>query len=89
MYWQLCSCLTLTDSQKLQDDLVKVEQLETKITDELSTLRERIDRMQDELTIYSDLEQLKQDADDKKKVRMYFKAWGSVLKKLLSSRRGM
>ena len=62
----------LTDSQKLQEDLLKVEQLETKITDELRSLKEKIDRMEDELVIYSDLEQLKQDADDKKKVRVYF-----------------
>ena len=63
----------LTDSQKLQEDLLKVEQLETKITDELRSLKEKIDRMEDELVIYSDLEQLKQDADDKKKVRVYFR----------------
>ena len=52
--------------------MLKVEQLETKITDELRLLKEKIDRMEDELVIYSDLEQLKQDADDKKKVRVYF-----------------
>ena len=57
------------DSQKLHDDLLKVEQLETKITSELQTLKDNISRMEDELVVYSDLDQLKMDAEEKKKVR--------------------
>ena len=61
-------CILNADSQKLHDDLLKVEQLETKITGELQSLKDNISRMEDELVVYNDLDQLKMDADEKKKV---------------------
>ena len=57
-----------TESEKLAQDLAKVEQLETKITSELNMHRAKIDKMTEELVTYSDLEQLKNEAEDKKKV---------------------
>jgi RNA polymerase-interacting CarD/CdnL/TRCF family regulator len=56
------------ESAKLQQDLLKVEQLETKITQEMQTLREKIDKMNSELLIYSDLDKLQADAEARKKV---------------------
>lgn len=55
------------ESQKLQDDLAKVEQLEAKITGELETLKEKTSKMEEELVIYGDLERLKMEAEAKKK----------------------
>lgn len=45
-----------------------MQQLEGKIKSELSSLKERISTMESELTVYSDLDNLRQTADDKKKV---------------------
>lgn len=45
-----------------------MQQLEGKITSELSSLKERIATMESELTVYSDLDNLRHTADDKKKV---------------------
>jgi len=43
-------------------------QLDTKVTQELQMLRERIDKMTTELETYSNIDKLKLDADAKKKV---------------------
>lgn len=56
-----------TESQRLQQDLEKVQQLEGKITGELSTLQERVSTMQSELHTYRDLDTLRLAAEDKKK----------------------
>ncbi|TKS88057.1 Intraflagellar transport protein 74 -like protein [Collichthys lucidus] len=56
-----------TESQRLQQDLEKVQQLEGKITGELSTLRERVSTMESELRTYRDLDTLKYTAEEKKK----------------------
>lgn len=48
---------------------MKIMQLDTKVTQELQTLRERIQKMTAELETYSDVDKLKHDADAKKKVR--------------------
>lgn len=56
------------ESQKLQMDLQKVEQLEEKIKLELETLTNSIKQMEEELVLYSDLEKLKRESDNKKKV---------------------
>ncbi|XP_027130289.1 intraflagellar transport protein 74 homolog [Larimichthys crocea] len=56
-----------TESQRLQQDLEKVQQLEGKITGELSTLRERVSTMESELRTYRDLDTLKHTAEEKKK----------------------
>lgn len=49
-------------------DLQKVEQLEAKIKLELETLNDSIAQMEKELVVYSDLEKVKKESDDKKKV---------------------
>uniref|UniRef100_A0AAQ5XH83 IF rod domain-containing protein n=1 Tax=Amphiprion ocellaris TaxID=80972 RepID=A0AAQ5XH83_AMPOC len=57
-----------TESQRLQQDLEKVQQLEGKITGELSTLKERVNTMESELLTYRDLDTLRHTAEEKKKV---------------------
>uniref|UniRef100_A0A8D0A1V7 Intraflagellar transport 74 n=1 Tax=Sander lucioperca TaxID=283035 RepID=A0A8D0A1V7_SANLU len=56
-----------TESQRLQQDLEKVQQLEGKITGELSTLKERVATMQSELVTYQDLDTLRHTAEEKKR----------------------
>ncbi|XP_041817473.1 intraflagellar transport protein 74 homolog [Chelmon rostratus] len=56
-----------TESQRLQQDLEKVQQLEGKITGELSTLKERLSTMESELHTYRDLDTLRLKAEEKKK----------------------
>jgi len=58
-----------TESSKLQQDLMKITQLDTKVTQELQMLRERIQKMTTELETYSNIDKLKHDAETKKKVR--------------------
>ena len=60
------------ESAKLQQDLMKIMQLDTKATQELQVLRERIDKMTTELETYSNIDKLKLDADAKKKVYFVF-----------------
>lgn len=55
-----------TESQRLQQDLEKVQQLEGKITSELSTLKERISTMEAELLTYRDLDALRRTAEERK-----------------------
>lgn len=57
-----------SESQHLQQDLEKVQQLEGKITGELSTLKERVSTMESELLTYRDLDTLRHTAEEKKKV---------------------
>uniref|UniRef100_A0A7N8XWW1 Intraflagellar transport 74 n=1 Tax=Mastacembelus armatus TaxID=205130 RepID=A0A7N8XWW1_9TELE len=57
-----------TESQRLQHDLDKVQQLEGKITGELNTLKERVSTMESELHTYRDLDTLRKTAEEKKKV---------------------
>ena len=70
----LCSYVILqmsccfVESEKLHQDLQKVEQLETKITSELDMLRNKIDTMENELVTYSDIDKLKSDSETRKKV---------------------
>lgn len=47
-----------------------MQQLEGKITGELSTLRERVSTMESELRTYRDLDTLKHTAEEKKKVTL-------------------
>uniref|UniRef100_A0A8C4DK59 Intraflagellar transport protein 74 homolog n=1 Tax=Dicentrarchus labrax TaxID=13489 RepID=A0A8C4DK59_DICLA len=56
-----------TESQRLQQDLEKVQQLEGKITGELSTLKERVSNMESELHTYRDLDTLRHTGEEKKK----------------------
>ncbi|KAM4718246.1 intraflagellar transport protein 74 homolog isoform 1-T2 [Anableps anableps] len=56
-----------TESRHLQQDLEKVQQLEGKITGELSTLKEQVGTMESELLTYRDLDTLRQTAEDRRK----------------------
>ncbi|KAK5850001.1 hypothetical protein PBY51_014290 [Eleginops maclovinus] len=56
-----------TESQRLQQDLEKVQQLEGKITGELSSLKERVSTMETELVTYRDLDNLRHTGEEKKK----------------------
>ncbi|XP_078461488.1 intraflagellar transport protein 74 homolog isoform X2 [Lampetra fluviatilis] len=55
------------ESQRLQLDLEKVKQLETKIQAELEALKERERSMTEDLVVYSDLDALRAAGEDKKK----------------------
>lgn len=55
------------ESEKLHQDLQKVEQLEAKITQELDMLKNKIETMTTELETFSNLDKLKVDAEVKKK----------------------
>ncbi|XP_072023682.1 intraflagellar transport protein 74 homolog [Amphiura filiformis] len=55
------------ESTRLQMDLQKVEQLESKINSELEKLKEHIAQMEKELEIYNNLNKLKEMAEDKKR----------------------
>ncbi|XP_072234889.1 intraflagellar transport protein 74 homolog [Leuresthes tenuis] len=56
-----------TESQRLQQDLEKVQQLEGKITGELGALKEQVSTMESELHTYRDLDTLRRTAEEKKK----------------------
>ncbi|XP_028827268.1 intraflagellar transport protein 74 homolog isoform X2 [Denticeps clupeoides] len=56
-----------SESHRLQQDLQKVEQLESKITSELDSLKEHIQHMTEGLETYSNLDALKAEGEDKKK----------------------
>ena len=58
----------IPESEKLHQDLVKVEQLESKITQELDMLREKIDKMQEEISVFEDLDTLRNEGETRKKV---------------------
>ncbi|KAK2194084.1 hypothetical protein NP493_2g01002 [Ridgeia piscesae] len=54
------------ETAKLHQDLQKVEQLDTKISTELDSLKKKIVTMTSELETYSDIDKLKSDAGTKK-----------------------
>ncbi|CAH8654987.1 unnamed protein product [Dicrocoelium dendriticum] len=51
---------------RLSQDIVKVEQLEAKVTQEMESLRERIARMEAEIQVFDDLDRVKEDAKFKR-----------------------
>lgn len=57
------------ESERLQQDLLKVEQLESKVSTELQTLRDQLKLMKQEIHTYRDLDALKAAGEDRKKVR--------------------
>ncbi|OXB66127.1 hypothetical protein ASZ78_012470 [Callipepla squamata] len=57
----------ITESQKLQMDLQKMELLEGKMTDELASLKEKIEQTTAELEVYKDLPALKASGEEKEK----------------------
>lgn len=54
------------EHRRLNLDLEKVKQLESKITTELDSLKEKIDTMSEELNTYNDIDGLKSRAEDKR-----------------------
>ncbi|XP_053558568.1 intraflagellar transport protein 74 homolog [Bombina bombina] len=56
-----------SESQRLQQDLQKVEQLESKINNERTFLKEKIEQMTAELETYGNLQALRASAEEKKK----------------------
>ncbi|XP_075682570.1 intraflagellar transport protein 74 homolog [Rhinoderma darwinii] len=68
MYKSQSTAKNLTsESQRLQQDLQKVEQLESKINSEMTSLKEKNQQMSEGLKTYSDLDALRASADEKKK----------------------
>lgn len=63
-------CVSSPENNRLQQDLQKVEQLEGKITSELSSLNERIQSMTEGLKTFSNLDALKAAGEEKKQVRI-------------------
>ncbi|NXH30256.1 IFT74 protein, partial [Myiagra hebetior] len=57
----------ITESQKLQMDLQKMELLEGKMVGELASLKDKIEQTKAELEIYSNLPALKASGEEKKK----------------------
>eukprot|EP00075_Anas_platyrhynchos_P013634 XP_027302887.1 LOW QUALITY PROTEIN: intraflagellar transport protein 74 homolog [Anas platyrhynchos] len=57
----------ITESQKLQMDLQKMELLEGKMTDEVASLKEKIEQTTAELEVYNNLPALKASGEEKKK----------------------
>ncbi|KAF6770489.1 hypothetical protein AHF37_11845, partial [Paragonimus kellicotti] len=51
---------------RLSQDLIKVDQLESKVTQEIESLRKRIAKMEEEIQLYSDLDKVKEDAKFKR-----------------------
>ncbi|KAM4807546.1 intraflagellar transport protein 74 homolog isoform 2-T2 [Rhinophrynus dorsalis] len=64
-----------SESQRLQQDLQKVEQLESKINSELTSLKEKIQQMTEELKTYSNLDALRASAEEKKKLTNLERKW--------------
>lgn len=60
-------CLS-SENDKLQQDLHKVEQLETKMTTEMAIIKEKIEAMEKELVVFSNIDALKESAEQKRKV---------------------
>lgn len=56
-----------SESERLQQDLLKVEQLEGKVTTELQSLTDQLKLMSHELNTYRDLDALKAAGEDRKK----------------------
>ncbi|XP_009862723.1 PREDICTED: intraflagellar transport protein 74 homolog, partial [Apaloderma vittatum] len=57
----------ITESQKLQMDLQKMELLEGKMIDELASLKDKIEQTKTELEVYNNLPALKASGEEKKK----------------------
>ncbi|KAF4113987.1 intraflagellar transport protein 74 homolog [Onychostoma macrolepis] len=56
-----------SESERLQQDLLKVEQLEGKVSAELQTLRDQLKLMTQEIHTYRDLDALRAAGEDRKK----------------------
>lgn len=60
-----------TESESLQQDLLKVEQLEGKVMAEMNSLKEKIQQMSEGLIVYRDLDALKAAGEQKKQVTVH------------------
>merc|ERR1719211_191551 len=58
------------EHQQLAMNLEKIEALEDKIKTEMTTLKEKMTRMDEEMGTFSDLETLRREAEDKIKTEM-------------------
>ena len=63
----VCVCV-LTERDKLQQDLAKMDQFEEKLREEQVILSQKVAEMEKELAVYSDLDKLRADAEEKKRV---------------------
>ncbi|KAM6303087.1 intraflagellar transport protein 74 homolog [Podargus strigoides] len=80
----------LTESQKLQMDLQKMELLEGKMVDELASLKDKIEQKKTELEVYNDLpalkasgeEKIKRLKDDKEKLTKRRDAFKKIMEQL-------
>ncbi|XP_064604644.1 intraflagellar transport protein 74 homolog, partial [Liolophura sinensis] len=59
-----------SENDKLQQDLHKVEQLENKMTSEMAIIKEKIEAMEKELVVFSNIDALKESAEQKRKKLM-------------------
>lgn len=59
----------ITEYQRILADIQKVEAMEVKVKDELSTLREKMDNYSDELNVFANIDKLRSDVEEKKRVR--------------------
>ena len=65
----VCQCVcVLTERDKLQQDLAKMDQFEEKLREEQVILSQKVAEMEKELAVYSDLDKLRADAEEKKRV---------------------
>ena len=85
--WFVLCLYAVVESARLQMDLQKVEQLESKINAELETLKEKIGTMEADLEVYSDLKKLRAESDTRKQVRQPLIDW--IMRCVLSLREGM
>ncbi len=60
--------LFVAEHQRILADIQKVEAMEVKVKDELSTLRQKMETYSDELNVFGNIDKLRADVDDKKKV---------------------
>uniref|UniRef100_U3J278 Intraflagellar transport 74 n=1 Tax=Anas platyrhynchos platyrhynchos TaxID=8840 RepID=U3J278_ANAPP len=72
----------ITESQKLQMDLQKMELLEGKMTDEVASLKEKIEQTTAELEVYNNLPALKASGEEKKKVILGVNAFKKIMEHL-------
>ncbi|KAK7119996.1 hypothetical protein R3I93_023106 [Phoxinus phoxinus] len=63
----IACCVSAVESERLQQDLLKVEQLESKVSAELQTLRDQLELMKRDMHTYRDLEALAAAGDHRKK----------------------
>ena len=56
----------------MQHDLAKMDQFEEKLREELVTLKKTVCSMENDLSVFSDIDQLKSNAKKKKQVYLFY-----------------